>query len=81
MNLYPPDAQPPQAFRQELRGLGCVEGQKLVIEWRYQLGRSDRLGVTPRNQASQAPVPGGTSREIEGLKGFLGEVWVTATGF
>jgi putative ABC transport system substrate-binding protein len=43
MNLYPPDAEPPQAFRQVLRGLGYVEGQNLVIDWRYQLGRSDQL--------------------------------------
>jgi ABC-type uncharacterized transport system substrate-binding protein len=43
MNLYPPDAGPPQALRQALRDLGYVEGQNLVIDWRYQLGRSDRL--------------------------------------
>src|SRR5262245_9649508 len=45
MNLYPPDAQPPQVFRQELRGLGYIEGQNLVIDWRYQLGRSDQLAA------------------------------------
>jgi len=45
MNLYPPDADPPQAFRQGLRDLGYVEGQNLVIDWRYQLGRSDRLPI------------------------------------
>jgi putative ABC transport system substrate-binding protein len=43
MNLYPPDAEPPRAFREGLRGLGYVEGQNLVIDWRYQLGRSDRF--------------------------------------
>src|SRR5712692_9822512 len=43
MNLYPPDADPPQALRHGLRELGYVEGQNLVIDWRYQLGRSDRL--------------------------------------
>jgi ABC-type uncharacterized transport system substrate-binding protein len=43
MNLYPPDADPPQALRQGLRGLGYVEGQNLVIDWRYQLGQSNRL--------------------------------------
>ena len=43
MNLYPPDADPPQAFRQGLRDLGYVEGQNLVIDWRYQLGRDNRL--------------------------------------
>ena len=43
MNLYPPDADPPQALRQRLRDLGYVEGQNLVIDWRYQLGRADRL--------------------------------------
>src|SRR5712692_698625 len=43
MSLYPPDADPPQAFRQGLRTLGYVEGQNLVIEWRYAQGRDDRL--------------------------------------
>jgi putative tryptophan/tyrosine transport system substrate-binding protein len=43
LNLYPPDALPPQALRQRLRDLGYVEGQNLVIDWRYQLGGSKRL--------------------------------------
>ncbi len=43
MNLYPPDADPPQALRQGLRDLGYIEGQNLVIDWRYQLGRAARL--------------------------------------
>jgi putative ABC transport system substrate-binding protein len=43
LNLYPPDAHPPQALRQRLRDLGYVEGQNLVIDWRYQLGGSNRL--------------------------------------
>jgi putative ABC transport system substrate-binding protein len=43
MNLYPPDADPPRALRQGLRDLGYVEGQNLVIDWRYQLGPADRL--------------------------------------
>jgi putative tryptophan/tyrosine transport system substrate-binding protein len=43
MNLYSPDAEPPQALRQGLRDLGYVEGQNLVIDWRYQLGRDNRL--------------------------------------
>jgi putative ABC transport system substrate-binding protein len=43
MNLYPPDADPPQALRRGLRDLGYVEGQNLVLDWRYQLGRGDRL--------------------------------------
>jgi len=43
LNLYPTDADPPQALRQGLRELGYVEGQNLVIDWRYQLGRADRL--------------------------------------
>ncbi len=43
MNLYPPDAPPPQGLRQRLRDLGYVEGENLVIDWRYQLGGSDRL--------------------------------------
>jgi putative ABC transport system substrate-binding protein len=42
-SLYPPDADPPQAFQQRLRTLGYVEGQNLVIEWRYAQGRDDRL--------------------------------------
>jgi putative tryptophan/tyrosine transport system substrate-binding protein len=43
MNLYAPDAAPPQALRQGLRELGYVEGQNLVIDWRYQLGQTNRL--------------------------------------
>ena len=43
MNLYPPDAPPPQALRQRLRDLGYVEGENLVIDWRYQLGGINRL--------------------------------------
>ena len=43
LNLYPPDAPPPQALRQRLRDLGYVEGQNLVIDWRNQLGGSKRL--------------------------------------
>ena len=34
---------PPQALRQGLRDLGYLEGQNLVIDWRYQLGGGDRL--------------------------------------
>ena len=45
MNLYSPDAHPPQALRQRLRDLGYVEGQNLVIDWRYQLGGTDRLAA------------------------------------
>jgi putative tryptophan/tyrosine transport system substrate-binding protein len=43
MSLYQPDADPPRALRQGLRTLGYVEGQNLVIEWRYAQGRDDRL--------------------------------------
>jgi putative ABC transport system substrate-binding protein len=43
MSLYPPEADPPQAFRQRLHTLGYVEGHNLVIEWRYARGRDDRL--------------------------------------
>jgi len=43
LNLYPTDAEPPQALRQGLRELGYVEGQNIVIDWRYELGRTDRL--------------------------------------
>jgi len=43
LSIYPPSADPPQVFRQRLRELGYVEGQNLVIDWRYQLGRSNRL--------------------------------------
>ncbi len=31
MNLYPPDADPPQALRQGLRDLGYVEGQNETL--------------------------------------------------
>jgi ABC-type uncharacterized transport system substrate-binding protein len=43
MSLYPPDADPPQAFRHGLRTLGYVEGRNLIIEWRYAQGHDDRL--------------------------------------
>ena len=43
MSLYSPDADPPQALRQRLRDLGYVEGQNLVIDWRYQLDDFNRL--------------------------------------
>jgi len=43
MNLYAPDAGPPQALRRALRELGYIEGENIVIDWRYQLGRGDRL--------------------------------------
>ena len=32
-----------EAFRQGLRDLGYVEGQNLVIEWRWGEGREERL--------------------------------------
>jgi hypothetical protein len=38
MNLYSPDALPPQVLSQRLHELGYVEGHNLVIDWRYQLG-------------------------------------------
>ena len=43
MDLYSPNANPPQALRQGLQDLGYVEGRNLVIDWRYQLGQNDRL--------------------------------------
>ena len=43
MNLYPADADPPKAFAQRLHDLGYVDGQNVVIDWRYAEGRDDRL--------------------------------------
>src|SRR5262245_45858362 len=43
LTIFAPDADPPQAFRQHLATLGYVEGQNLVIDWRYTRGRDDRL--------------------------------------
>ncbi len=55
LNLYPPDEQPPQALRQRLRDLGYVEGQNLVIDWRYQLGGSNRLPALATELARLTP--------------------------
>src|SRR5262245_1719087 len=68
MNLYPPDASPPQALRQRLRDLGYVEGENLVIDWRYQLGGitacprwllswsvSSRTPLSPMSRSPSAP--------------------------
>jgi putative tryptophan/tyrosine transport system substrate-binding protein len=43
--LTSPSDRPPllDAFRQRLRELGWVEGQNLVIDYRYAEGRFDRL--------------------------------------
>jgi hypothetical protein len=38
LTIFAPDADPPQAFRQHLGTLGYVEGQNLVIDWRYTRG-------------------------------------------
>jgi putative ABC transport system substrate-binding protein len=43
MLLDASDSDWPQAFRDGLRALGYVEGQGVVIEWRYAQGRADRL--------------------------------------
>jgi ABC-type uncharacterized transport system substrate-binding protein len=42
---FPPSQPSPsmEAFRQGLRDLGYVEGQNLVIEWRWAEGREERL--------------------------------------
>ena len=37
-----------EAFRQGLRDLGYVEGQNIVIEWRFAQGKPDQV---PRNAA------------------------------
>ena len=55
MNLYPPDADPPQALRKGLRDHGYVEGQNLVIDWRYQSGGTDRLPTLAAELVSLKP--------------------------
>lgn len=40
---FPPASEPaPRAFVDGLRGLGWVEGQNVLLEWRYAEGRTDR---------------------------------------
>jgi len=41
--LYPSDAEQGQAFRRQLKTLGYVEGQNLVLEWRHAQSHDDRL--------------------------------------
>jgi len=41
--LSPTDGMVLEAFRQGLRELGCVEGQTIVIEYRFAEGRPERL--------------------------------------
>ena len=55
LNLYSPEADPPQALRQRLHDLGYVEGQNLVIDWRYQLGGSNRLPALAAELVSLKP--------------------------
>ena len=43
LNFFPPDSDAPRAFRQRLRELGYLEGQNLVIEWRYAEAQDERL--------------------------------------
>src|SRR3989442_13165068 len=45
LGLTSPSDRPPllDAFRQRLRELGWVEGQNIVIDYRYAEGRVDRL--------------------------------------
>jgi len=42
-SVYAPDSERSQPFRQQLRALGYLEGQNLVIDWRNADGRDDRL--------------------------------------
>jgi putative ABC transport system substrate-binding protein len=53
-----------QALRQGLRDLGYVEGQNIVMEYKYAEGRTDRLPQLARELIQQKPdviVVGGTS--------------------
>jgi putative ABC transport system substrate-binding protein len=55
LNLYAPNAEPPQALRQRLRDLGYAEGRTLVIDWSYQLGGSSRLPALAAELVSLKP--------------------------
>ena len=52
---YPADAAPPQAFRRQLRALGYVEGQNLVIDWRNAQGRDEQLPALAAELVSLKP--------------------------
>src|SRR5438270_13864074 len=41
-----------EAFEQELRDRGYVEGQNIALEWRYTEGRDERLPTLARELAS-----------------------------
>jgi len=44
MPFYPP-TRPPQPFAKGFGTSATVEGQNLIIDWRYQLGRDNRLST------------------------------------
>ena len=46
-----------EAFRQGLRELGYVEGQNILIEWRFAEGKADRLSLLSISLSSDgAPI-------------------------
>jgi putative tryptophan/tyrosine transport system substrate-binding protein len=51
----PPDNRPRKAYFAELRRLGYIEGQNLIVERYSALGQSDRIGEVARQIIASRP--------------------------
>jgi hypothetical protein len=66
-----------EAFRQGLRDLGYIEGDNLVIEWRYAQGKLDRIPLTlPKILIKTIPL---WTRSVGFWRGSASTIWLHAT--